>query len=58
MEVVLLLLGIVGIALVAVPRIQRRSSSGRRRAPVAKRKRAAAAPAVATWTPAPRRVGG
>ena len=55
MEVVLLLLGIVGIALVAVPRIQRRSSSsGRRatrsrRAPVTKRKRSAAVAA-----PAPR----
>ena len=64
MEVVLLLVGIVGIALVVVPRMQRRSGSGRRTTPATSRPRrttpsrkgkrtaaAAATPAVATWTP-------
>ena len=64
MEVVLLLVGIVGIALVVVPRMQRRSGAGSkptktktktrsRRAPAARRRSAAAAaaPPVATWTP-------
>jgi len=48
MEVVLLLLGIAGIALIAVPRIKRRRSAK----PVAASRRRAAAAPVATWTPA------
>jgi hypothetical protein len=55
MEVVVLLLAVVGIALLVIPRVQRRRAGARRPAPVKTRKTAAApvaaAPTVATWSP-------
>jgi FtsZ-interacting cell division protein ZipA len=60
MEVVLLLVGILGVALIVVPRMRARRSNGRKSAPARRRRsRARRAPAqaaavspVATWTPA------
>src|SRR4051812_28943263 len=60
MEVVLLLVGILGVALIVVPRMRGRRSGGRRPAPSRRRVRArkagaraaAATSPVATWTPA------
>src|SRR4051794_19848740 len=56
MEVVLLVVAVIGIALVVVPRLNRRRTARARRPAPAARRRAAtavAAPApVATWTPA------
>src|SRR3954449_4094220 len=59
MEVVLLLVGILGVALIVVPRMRARRSGGRKPAPSRRRVRArkaaahAAAPSpVATWSPA------
>ena len=60
MEVVLLLVGILGVALIVVPRMQRRRGGARKPAPArrrtpnrqAKAQAAATASPVATWTPA------
>jgi hypothetical protein len=61
MEVVLLLVGILGVALIVVPRMQRRRAGVRKPAPARRRTRtrksakpqvAATASPVATWTPA------
>jgi hypothetical protein len=59
MEVVLLLVGILGVALIVVPRMRGRRSGARRPAPSRRRVRArkaaaqaAATSPVATWTPA------
>ena len=65
MEVVVLLVAIVGIALIAIPRLQRRNAGARRPSKRARTRKpkpvvaasAIAAPAAADWTPPPTSTG-